>query len=242
MLPKSIGDQEAFLTVEDKMPPQMEHLPREDFEDARPPRPRKKVLSKKRREVEAPNLKRLKHKTQHRHNSNIVEASMNHIRPRRQAALRRIVRECDSEVSDEFNSNSENEGDLTNRNKFRRPQRECKARTKTLVAISLAEQDYEKFDLDFAKFKTDVTSHMASPVGLEVRQLADFSVTLEAALVKAAAALSPPTSPADRVKQETGRPQATKKMAKKVNNNNNKVKKGKQILNSKHCINISTVI
>ena len=102
--------------------------------------------------------------------------------------------------------------------------------------------DYEKFDLDFAKFKTDVTSHMASPVGLEVRQLADFSVTLEAALVKAAAALSPPTSPADRVKQETGRPQATKKMAKKVNNNNNKVKKGKQILNSKHCINISTVI
>ena len=62
MLPKSIGDQEASPTVEDKMPPQMEHLPREDFEDARPPRPRKKVLSKKRRVVESPNLKRLKHK------------------------------------------------------------------------------------------------------------------------------------------------------------------------------------
>ena len=66
-------------------------------------------------------------------------------RPRRLAALKRLL-EMDSEISDEFNSNSENEGDLSNRRSWR-PQRECKTRTKTLVAISLAEQEYEKFDL-----------------------------------------------------------------------------------------------
>ena len=67
-------------------------------------------------------------------------------RPRRVAALRRLV-EIEPEISDEFNSNSENEADLSNRGNWRRPQRECKTRTKTLVAISLAEQEYEKFDL-----------------------------------------------------------------------------------------------
>ena len=68
-----------------------------------------------------------------------------HARPRRQASLKRIV-EIDSDLSDEFNSNSENEADLSNRRQWR-PQRECKSRTKTLVAISLAEQEYDKFDL-----------------------------------------------------------------------------------------------
>ena len=68
-----------------------------------------------------------------------------HVRPRRQASLKRIV-EIDSDLSDEFNSNSENEADLSNRRQWR-PQRECKSRTKTLVAISLAEQEYDKFDL-----------------------------------------------------------------------------------------------
>ena len=66
-------------------------------------------------------------------------------RPRRTASLKRIT-EMESELSDEFNSNSENEGDASNRRKGR-PQRQCKSRTKTLVAISIAEQEYDKFDL-----------------------------------------------------------------------------------------------
>ena len=66
-------------------------------------------------------------------------------RPQRLAAMQRRLVSVESDHSDEFNSNSENESDLSNR--MARPQRECKLRTKTLVAISLAEQDYDKFDL-----------------------------------------------------------------------------------------------
>jgi hypothetical protein len=87
---------------------------------------------------------------QHRNNKEMEAAANNHL------------------SEDEFNSNSENESDLSNRKTPKtststprlqmspssphkasstRPQRECKSRTKTLVAISLAEQDYDKFDL-----------------------------------------------------------------------------------------------
>jgi len=169
----------------------MDHLPREDFEDAIPPRPRKRVLNKKRRTVVEDTLKRLKHKgtsMQQRQNSDLIVASLNRNRPRRQAALRRVI-QCESEVSDEFNSNSENEGEHTNpRNNFRRPQRECKARTKTLVAISLAEQDYEKFDLDFAKFKTDVASQLGpeTEARKQLCAVADMAARLEAAMEKVA--------------------------------------------------------
>ena len=65
-------------------------------------------------------------------------------RPRRMASLKRLAT-MERESSDEFNSNSENEGDASN--PLRRPQRQCKSRTKTLVAISIAEQEYDKFDL-----------------------------------------------------------------------------------------------
>jgi len=80
-------------------------------------------------------------------------------RPQRLAALQRRLVSVESDLSDEFNSNSENESDLSNR--MARPQRECKSRTKTLVAISLAEQDYDKFDLDFGKFKTDIVNKVS---------------------------------------------------------------------------------
>ena len=224
---------------EDMMPPRMEHLPREDFEDAAPPRPRKKVLMKKRRvaAVEEPGLKRLKHKTQtqqkrRRHNFDLVKANLNQNRPRRQATLRRIVK-CESEVSDEFNSNSENEGDLTNnRNRFRRPQRECKARTKTLVAISLAEQDYEKFDLDFAKFKTDVTSRM-SPEQSEVTKLyavANVAAIQETAREKANREESSSSSlPGEKLTLEGEPPRADSqtKKAKKLTSSKEKSKAGR---------------
>ena len=246
------------MIIDKKMPPLIEHLPREDFEDARPPRPRKKVLNKKRRQTvtgPATSLKRLKHKSftqqrRRRHGSQIVSTGdlKQNRPPRRQASLRRLaVVECDSsdEVSDEFNSNSENEGDLSNRSRFWRPQRECKARTKTLVAISLAEQDYEKFDLDFAKFKTDVTSQMGtSPFGTagsrleesgtKLLQATDISSRLEAAIEQAAAASatsSPELKKAGYQQQvaeaTTGDVLPKKKAAKRLSNTTNyKVKKG----------------
>jgi hypothetical protein len=209
---------------EEKMPPRIDHLPREDFEDAPPPRPRKKVLCKKRRAVVAATLKRLKHKTiampARRQNSDVIMAGLSQKRPQRLATLRRVIR-CESEVSDEFNSNSENEGELSNpRNgTFRRPQRECKARTKTLVAISLAEQDYEKFDLDFAKFKTDVASHLLAATtepgeaGKQLFAVEDMAARLEAAMEKAArrvatASSSSPSEP-PRPTLEDGRGKAS---------------------------------
>merc|ERR1712083_1196378 len=78
-------------------------------------------------------------------------------RPRRKASSRiQQMREQGSETSDDFNSS--NNPELSRREKRKRPQRECKDRTSTLVAISLAEQDYEKFDLDFERFKSDINS------------------------------------------------------------------------------------
>ena len=76
---------------------------------------------------------------------------MRSTRPQRQVAVQHRLSQLETnDHSDEFNSNSENESDLSNRRRTSsssRPQRECKSRTKTLVAISLAEQDYDKFDL-----------------------------------------------------------------------------------------------
>ena len=116
-------------------------------------------------------------------------------RPQRSAAMhQKLARlqqqheeEEDAEMSDEFNSNSENESDLSNRSisggknltsspaqttNNRRPQRECKSRTKTLVAISLAEQDYDKFDLGtFSQF-SNFLSHpekIFKSISLEIR-------------------------------------------------------------------------
>merc|ERR1739838_86476 len=89
------------------------------------------------------------------------DSQMNEIsesgRPRRKASSRiQQMRKQGSETSDDFNSSNNQE--LTRREKRKRPQRECKDRTSTLVAISLAEQDYEKFDLDFERFKSDINS------------------------------------------------------------------------------------
>ena len=80
---------------------------------------------------------------------------MRSTRPQRQVAVQQRLSQLETnDHSDEFNSNSENESDLSNRRRTSsssRPQRECKSRTKTLVAISLAEQDYDKFDLGNTK-------------------------------------------------------------------------------------------
>ena len=87
---------------------------------------------------------------------------MRSTRPQRQVAVQQRLSQLETnDHSDEFNSNSENESDLSNRRRTSsssRPQRECKSRTKTLVAISLAEQDYDKFDLGNTKKKLFVNT------------------------------------------------------------------------------------
>jgi hypothetical protein len=85
------GDSPPEVPVEakeavDKMVDHIEHLPREDFEDARPPRQRKKFLSKKRHTVTglSTSLKRPRQKSRERrrHSAHIVATSgVNQNRP-----------------------------------------------------------------------------------------------------------------------------------------------------------------
>ena len=120
------------------MAPKTEHIAPEYVSTVETKR---KVLKRRRSSAQELDRRKEKRDKTKRKSWDVVNPS----RPRRLAALKRIV-ELESEISDEFNSNSENEGDVSNRRLWR-PQRECKSRTKTLVAISLAEQEYDKFDL-----------------------------------------------------------------------------------------------
>ena len=122
----------ATKTEVGNMPHKVDKLSREDFEDVAP-RPKKR-----RRQVE----KRRQNKR--------VELS----RKSRSLGLLKLESMV---VADELVSDAEDsDSGVETPKESRRPQRECKSRTSTLVAISLAEQEYEQFDLDFARYKSDV--------------------------------------------------------------------------------------
>ena len=120
-------------TEVDNMPHKVDKLSREDFEDVAP-RPKKR---------RRPSEKRRQNKR--------VELS----RKSRSLGLLKLESMV---VADELVSDAEDSEDsgVETPKESRRPQRECKSRTSTLVAISLAEQEYEQFDLDFARYKSDV--------------------------------------------------------------------------------------
>merc|ERR1719370_1360811 len=119
----------------DAMPHKVDKLSREDFEDV-VPRPKKRRRPEKRRQNQR------------------VELS------RKSRSLGLLKLESMVEVEEEMVSAAEEEdsdsGVEETLKESRRPQRECKSRTSTLVAISLAEQEYEQFDLDFGRYKSDV--------------------------------------------------------------------------------------
>ena len=125
----------AKQTEVDAMPHKVDKLSREDFEDV-VPRPKKRRRPEKRRQNQR------------------VELS------RKSRSLGLLKLESMAEVEEEMVSAAEEEdsdsGVEETSKESRRPQRECKSRTSTLVAISLAEQEYEQFDLDFGRYKSDV--------------------------------------------------------------------------------------
>ena len=122
--------------LKEKMPTKVDQMSREDFEDVAPkPKKSRAKLAKPLKTKQKRNLaSRKKGKVSGRSNQLLK--------------LQSVL--SDEVVSDD----SDAEATL----KPGRPQRECKSRTSTLVAISLAEQEYEQFDLDFERFKTDVNS------------------------------------------------------------------------------------
>lgn len=139
-----------------KMPTQIDKLSREDFEDASP------RMRKSRTQV----VKPLKAKQKQR--NGVIKKS------KAAGRLGKLLK-LQSEVPDEIISEDSESGNEAPTS--RRPQRECKSRTSTLVAISLAEQEYEQFDLDFERFKLDVNSisdvDLARMKHIEKRVLAD---------------------------------------------------------------------
>lgn len=121
----------AKKTEVDSMPLKVDKLSREDFEDVAP-RAKKQRRPEKRRQNKR------------------VELS----RKSRSLGLLKLESMV---VADELVSEAEDsDSGVETPKESRRPQRECKSRTSTLVAISLAEQEYEQFDLDFARYKSDV--------------------------------------------------------------------------------------
>jgi len=123
--------EELLANKTDNMPHKVDKLSREDFEDVAP-RPKKRRRPERRRQNKRVELSR-------------KSRSLGMLK------LESMV------VADEMVSEAEDsDSGVETPKESRRPQRECKSRTSTLVAISLAEQEYEQFDLDFARYKSDV--------------------------------------------------------------------------------------
>lgn len=120
----------------EKIPIKMDKLPREDFEDVKP-------QAKKRRTSSTKPLKTIQ-----KQKKRLTKKSRSSVRNNKLLKLEPVV--ADEMVSEESDSGTEAPKG--------RPKRECGSRTSTLVAISLAEQEYEQFDLDFGRFKTDVNT------------------------------------------------------------------------------------
>jgi hypothetical protein len=117
----------------DKMPTKVDKLSREDFEDA------------------SPRVKRSRSSKPAKRKSRDVSGRKARVAAGRADKLLKLQPVVEDEV---VTDDSGSEAEVPTG----RPQRECKSRTSTLVAISLAEQDYEQFDLDFERFKSDVNS------------------------------------------------------------------------------------
>ena len=122
----------AKKTAVDNLPPKVDKLSREDFEDVAS-RPKRRRRPEKRSQNKRVQLSR-------------KSRSLGLLKLESMVVADELVSEAEDSDSGVEETPKES----------RRPQRECKSRTSTLVAISLAEQEYEQFDLDFGRYKSDV--------------------------------------------------------------------------------------